>query len=168
MVYKGAGNGNALLLAAGKTGYGAMLKAGEHNKAQHLRYLFLYHILGQLALAQGEGHILKNVEMGEKGVFLEHGVNIALMGRHIVDALAHEYNVALVGLLKAAYKAQSGGLSAAGRTKEGDKLVIINIKGDIVQNHLAVFPAFGYIFKLNKLVSLFQSIFLSSLKQGGC
>ena len=133
-----AGYGDALLLTAGKTGDAAVLKAGERDHAEHLVDALIYLVPRDFLLAQRESDVLKNVEMGEQGVALENGVDVALIRRQLVYILAHEDDVALVGGGEAADETERGGLAAAGRAKQREKFVVVDIKIDMIQHDLAV------------------------------
>ena len=133
-----AGYGDALLLTAGKTGDAAVLKAGERDHAEHLVDALIYLVTRDFLLAQRESDVLKNVEMREQGVALENGVYIALIRRQLVYILAHEDDVALVGGGEAADETERSGLAAAGRAKQREKFVVVDIKIDMIQHDLAV------------------------------
>ena len=115
---EGAGDGHALLLAAGEAGHGTMLKALERHESEHLHHLGLDLLLGDLFLPQGKGHVFKDVQVGEQGVLLKDGVHTPLIGGHVVDLLPQEEDVALVRRLKAADEAQDRRLAAAGRAEQ--------------------------------------------------
>ena len=151
LVDKGAGNGHTLLLAAGKAVDTALFKAAECNHGEHLSNLLMDFGFGALLLTQGEGHIFKNVQVREQGIALENGVYIALIGRNIVDILTHKDNIALVSSFKAADKAQSGGLAAAGGAQQSNKFIIVNVQTDIVQNNSFVI-GFADVFKFYYLL----------------
>ena len=70
------------------------------------------------------------------------------MGGHVVDPLAHEQHVALVRIYKAADDPQGGGFSAAGGAQQRDKLVVMDVQTDIVQDNLPV-KGFGDILQLD-------------------
>ena len=76
--------------------------------------------------------------MGEQGVALENGVDVALIRRQLVYILAHEDDVALVGGGEAADETERGGLAAAGRAKQREKFVVVDIKIDMIQHDFAV------------------------------
>ena len=137
-IHQRPGNGDTLLLTAGQAGNTTVGKAGEHDHIQHFFNLFLDFLLGNLPFPQGKGNVFKYIQVGEQGVFLEHRIDIALMGRHIVDAFSHKNNVALIRVGKAADNPQRSGLSAAGGTEKGNKFVIVDIQTDIVQNAFSV------------------------------
>ncbi len=145
VVDEGAGDGDALLLAAGETGHGTMLKALERYESEHLHHLGLDLLLGDLFLPQGEGHVFKDVQVGEQGVLLKDGVHTPLVGGHVVDLLPQEEDVALVRRLKAADEPQQGRLAAAGGAEQGDKLVVVDVQVDAFQHRLTV-ERFGDVF----------------------
>ena len=74
--------------------------------------------------------------MREQRVFLEHGVDTALMGRDIVDLITLKIHLTALGRFKARDDAQGGRLTAAGRTEQGNELLVIDVEADIVQYHL--------------------------------
>ena len=155
LAHQSPGDGYPLLLPAGKAGDAAVLKAGEGNQGEHIPHLLLDFRFGHLLLPQGEGHVLKHVQMGEQGIALEHGVHVALVGGHIVDVLPHEDNVPLIGALKPADEPQGGCLAAAGGTQQGEKLIVIDVQTDVVQHYLAV-KGLGDVFQLDDFFHIFS------------
>ena len=89
--------------------------------------------------------------MREQGVALEHGVDVALVRRHVVDPITEKHHVAGVGRLKAADDAQRRGLAAAGGAEQRQKLVVIDIQVDVVENLVPV-VGLGDILELNDLL----------------
>ena len=130
----------------------ALFKAGELHELEHLRYLLLNLGGRDFLHTQGEGDVLKDVEMGEKRIALKHGVDVALMRWKGSDVLAEKEHVALVGLLKTGDDPQCGGLTAAAWTQERYKLVVIDIQIDMVQYRLPV-KRFGNSFQLDDFPS---------------
>ena len=100
---------------------------------------------------QGEGHILKDVQVGEESVALKDGVHVALVGRHVVDPIAHEDHIALIRCLKAADDAQRCGLAAAGGAEKRQKLIVVDVQIDVVQHDLAI-KGLGDVFQLDNFV----------------
>ena len=86
--------------------------------------------------------------MGKQGVFLEHGVDVPFMGGHVVDPVAHKQHIALIRVHKAADDPQGGSFSAAGGAQQRDKLVVMDVQADIVQDNLPV-KGFGDILQLD-------------------
>ena len=76
--------------------------------------------------------------MGEEGVALKDGVDVALVRRDVVDALAKEENVALIRRFEAADHAQGRSLAAAGRAEQRQKFIVVNVEIDAVENGLAI------------------------------
>ena len=70
--------------------------------------------------------------MGKQRVVLEHGVDVALVGRHAFGGLAENLDMALVGLLEAGDEAQAGGLARARGAEHGEELALGDVEGDAV------------------------------------
>ena len=87
--------------------------------------------------------------MGEQGVFLEHGVQLAFVGGKLADILPFKYDAAGVRGLESADDPQGGGFAAAAGTQKGHKGVLPDGKVQIVQNHGPV-KAFGNVHKVNQ------------------
>ena len=94
LVDQTAGDGHALLLAAGHLADAAALEALQAHDFQHIPHLAADGLFVHLLQAQAEGHILKHVQVREQRVFLEHGVHRALVGRHARDVLAFQQHLA--------------------------------------------------------------------------
>ena len=88
--------------------------------------------------------------MREERVFLEHGVDLALVGRDVHDILAVEEDLALGGLQEAAEDAQQRRLAAAGGTEQRDKLVFVNIQADALEDDLSILKALDDILELDQ------------------
>ena len=131
-------DGDALLLSAGQARDVAALKARELDEREHFVDLLLDLVARQLLLAQRERHVFKHVQVGEEGVALKDGVDVALVRRDVVDALAKEENVALIRRFEAADHAQGRGLAAAGRAEQRQKFIVVNVEIDAVENGLAI------------------------------
>ena len=113
-VDKSSGNGNTLLLAAGKLRNLAVFKAFEADNLQHLSNTLVYLLLGQLCKAQPEGDILVHIKVRKQRILLENGVDLSLVRRDIIDPLAVKKHIAACGLYKTADDPERGGLTAAG------------------------------------------------------
>ena len=133
-----ARNGDALLLSAGQARDVAALEARELDEREHLVDLLLDLVARQLLLAQRKRHVFKHVQVGEEGVALENGVDVALVRRNVVDALTEKEDVALIRRFKAADHAQGRGLAAAGRAEQRQKFIVVNVEIDAVENGLAI------------------------------
>ncbi len=63
-----------------------------------------------------------------------HGIDVALVGGHIVDAVTHENHIALIRVSKAADDPQGGGFTAAGLTYNTNRFSTGNVKGYAVNS----------------------------------
>ena len=75
---------------------------------------------------QAERNIFRYVQVREQRIALEHGVDLALVGRNIVQALAVKEYIAGIRLLEAADDTQRGRFAAAGRAQQRDELAALN------------------------------------------
>ena len=133
-----ARNGNALLLAARQRGHVPHLKPLQPHQGQHARDLLLDLACGQLADMQAKGYVFCNVQVREQRIALEHRIDLPLIRRHVVDALALEQDVARRRRLKPAQDAQRGRLAASRRAEQRDKLLIPDIEIDPPENRFPV------------------------------
>ena len=51
-------------------------------------------IFGHLFQLEAKRNVVENIQMGEQGIFLEHGVDPSLVGRNIVDFLSFKKQAA--------------------------------------------------------------------------
>ncbi len=126
-VYKGAGNGHALLLAAGQGVNTAVFKALERDDFQHFLNAFVYLVLRKLRDSQTEGNVVVYVQMREKGVSLKHRVDPPLVRRNIINPHTFKQHVAAGRLQEAAYYAQRGCFAAARRAQQCEELLIVDV-----------------------------------------
>ena len=76
--------------------------------------------------------------MREQGIALKDRVDLALVGRHLIDAFAVEQNIAGCRRQKASDDTKRGGLAAAAGAQQGEKLPVIDVKIDRIEDSLAV------------------------------
>ena len=76
--------------------------------------------------------------MREQRIFLEYGVDLALVRRQAGDVLPVKDNLSVIGIEKARDDAQQRGLAAAGRAEQCDKFIFIDVQRDAVEHALAV------------------------------
>ena len=134
VVDQGAGDGHALLLAAGELRH----LAGQLLLGQvHLRGHFLHPAvdvgLVHLFDPHTKGDVLIHAHGGEQGVVLEHHADVALFHGHVGNILALHRHGAQRGLNKAGDGAQRGGFAAAGGPQEGVKFALFHVNVDILQ-----------------------------------
>ena len=150
LVDERAGDGDALLLTAGELGHvavGVVLKAYQ---TQHTHDLLRDNILRLLLDGQAEGDVVVDVHVREERVFLEYGVDLALVGRDVHDVLAVKEDLALGGLQEAAEDAQQRRFAAAGGTEQGDELIFVNVQADALEDDLPVLKALDDILELDQ------------------
>ena len=131
---------------------GIVLKA---NKAQHTHDLLLDNVLRLFLERQAEGDVVIHVHVGEEGILLEDGVDLALVGRDADDVLTVEEDLALGGLQEAAEDAQQCRLAAARGAEQRDELIFVNVKRDALENDLSVLKALDDVLELNDLFLFF-------------
>ena len=89
-------------------------------------------VLGNALDPQAVGDVLADRHMRKERVVLEHGVDVALVGRHAFGGLAENLDMPLVRLLEAGNEAQAGGLAGARRPEHGEELAFGDVEGDAV------------------------------------
>ena len=122
-----AGERHALLLAAGELVGHAVFHALEADHAQDAVDFLGDLLLGELAQLEAVGDVVEDVVVRQQGVALEDHRGVALVGRELVDGLAAEVDLALVGALEAGDHAQDRGLAAAGGAQQRHELA----RGDL-------------------------------------
>ena len=100
-VDQGAGDSDALLLAAGQLIWFAALKAAELHQVEHLHHALANLVLGNLLHPQAVGDVVEDGHVRKQRVALEHGVHVALERLLIGHVGAGKQNLARRGLLKA-------------------------------------------------------------------
>ena len=114
---EGAGEGDALALAAGELVGVALAEAGEADGFEELVDAVGDFLFGRAIFAadfEAEGNVFKDVEVAEEGVVLEDETDAALTGGGIGDVLAVEVDAAIavgVGVFKAGDDAEEGGFA---------------------------------------------------------
>ena len=130
-----AGEGDALFLAAGELGGKAVAFGGELDEFESAQGAG-FGVLGA-ALAESEFDVAEGGEMGEEGVVLEDGADVALVGFEVVDGGAVEHDFAGGGLFEAADHAEGGGFAAAGGAEEGVETAAFESEGNVVYGAVA-------------------------------
>ncbi len=125
-----AGEGDALLLAAGELPRLALLEPFEPDDAEHLfdprALLALVHPLQP----HPERDVVPDRHVREERVVLEDHVHVAPVRRHGGDVDAAEQDPPLVGLLEAADHPEGRRLPAAARPEQGEELALLDLDRD--------------------------------------
>ena len=119
---QGPGQGHPLLLATRQLARTALFIAGELDEFEGFPKSCGRLCLGQLEVAQSEGHIVGYREERKEGVVLEDGVDVAFVGRTIGHIDAIEEDGPAGGLLEAGYQPEGRRLSAPGWPEDGEEL----------------------------------------------
>ena len=106
-------------------------------------------------LDEAKGNIVKNIQMGKKGITLKNGVDLTLVRRHTIDDFSFKNDFAAVRRLKAGNDAKRCGFSAAGGAKQRNKLPVADVQIDVFKHRLPV-KADGDIFQVNDHCVFFQ------------
>ena len=114
------------------------VKALQADDLQHFTDTLPYLVLRHFCDTQAEGYVFKHVQMRKQRIFLEHRVDLPLMGRDIVDPLAVEGHIAAGGRGETADDPQCGGLAAPTGAKQREEFGIVDVKIDVIENQLVV------------------------------
>ena len=128
-----AGDGDALLLAAGQLVRLAVGEVRYLHQLQSLVHAGLYLLGRNLARLETVGDIIAHTQVREDGVVLEHHADVALVSGHVVDALVAEIEVAALDGVKARYHAQKRGLAAAGRAEQREEFALADVQRNAVE-----------------------------------
>ena len=129
---QGARQRHALALAARQFVRLAAAKIFELHQRQHVGDALCDPRLGETFLLEAEGHIVLDIEMREQRVALEHHVDRPPMRRHLRQIDTVEQDAAGIRPFEAGDQAEQSGLAAAGRTKQGKKLALVDIERQLV------------------------------------
>ena len=88
LVYQRAGNGDTLLLAAGKRADTSLLKPFQIHQIQDSAHLALDHVLGGLFLFKPEGDVIVNIHMGKQSISLKDRIDRSFIRWKILDRFA--------------------------------------------------------------------------------
>ena len=83
-------------------------------------------VFGNLLELECKRHVLVHRHVGVQSVALEHHGDVAILGRHVVDALAVDEHVARGDVLQAGDHAHRRGLTAARGADEDDELLVMD------------------------------------------
>ena len=117
----GAGQGDALLLAAGELGRHAVGVLVDLHHAQDFVRPAVALLPGHPAGLEAVGDVVAHGHVGEHGVVLEHHAHVALVGGDVVDHLVVHADLAAFNGVEADDHAQQRGFAAAGRAQQREK-----------------------------------------------
>ena len=155
LIHDSAGDGDSLLLSAGKSGDGPLLKAFQVDELQNLFHLLLNDILRHLLLPETECDIFINIHMREKRISLKDRVDRPFVGRKIGNIFAVQKNFALRRQFESGYHSEGRRLAAAGRSQKGNEFTALDIQIEVRDGGEAVIVCFCDVLQLNNLFSHF-------------
>ncbi len=135
-----AGDGHALLLAAGELGGVARPEARQVDEVQHLADPALDRRLVDLAQPQAEGDVVEHREVGEQRVVLEDESDVAAMRRPVVQSPAAQRDGALGQRLESRDAAKRRRLAAAAGAEEREELALHHLEGQGADGDLGRVP----------------------------
>ena len=127
-----AGDGDALLLAAGNLRGLLPLLPLHLDEAEHAAHALLDFVLRAALQPQAEGDVVPERQVREERVVLEDRVHAALVRRHGGHVLAVEENAARVRPFEAGQHAQERRLAAPARPEEREELAPFHVESDVV------------------------------------
>ena len=143
MVDQGAGERDALRLAARQLRRLALLEALQLDQLEHLGNALGDLGLRHLALAQPERHVVLDRHVREQRVVLEDRVDLALVRREAGHVLLAQVHGAAGRLLEPADHAQRRGLAASGGAEQRDEAAPLEGEREIVDG-FDLSERFGY------------------------
>ena len=121
LVDHGAGDGHALLLAAGKLMRATVRELFEMHHAQGFQHPALDSAFRTGLHPKPESHVVAHGHMREQRVILKHGIDLTALRRDVVHPLPADGYVSLIRGLEARKDSQDGRLAATGRPKGGSE-----------------------------------------------
>jgi hypothetical protein len=126
------GQGDPLLLAARQLRRAAPLQPLELDQGQRLGHPPPGLGLGHVLEPHAEGDVVAHAQEREQGVALEHGVDLALVGRGADHVDPVEQDAPAGGLLEPGHQAKGGRLAATRRAEQGEELAAGHVQVDTI------------------------------------
>ena len=154
VVDEGAGDRDALLLAAGELVGVAVQLGREADQAQRLRHLGADRGAAGADHLQRVGDVVVDGAVGEQLEVLEDRADVApqlrdLLLRQGADVAAGDADAAVGGRLVADQGLDQGRLAAAGRADEEDEFAAVDRQRDPVERHVAARVDLGHVAQLD-------------------
>ena len=146
--HDGAGEGDALALAAGKLGRAAVQEVVKlHHRGGAADFRIMRFGVDAADL-EGKADVFVDVHIGVERIALEHHGDIAVFRIEVIDPLAIDENIAFCGLLETGDHAHGRRLATAGGAEQNEELFIGNREVEIIDANERP-PALGDIAELN-------------------
>ena len=138
VTHDGAADSDTLALAAGeRLGLTVEVLGNAQNLGSRAN-LAVDLVLGDLLELERKRHVLVHRHIGVQSIALEHHGDVAVLGRHVVDALAVDEHIARGNVLQAGDHAHRRGLTAARGANEDDELLVVNGEVEVLYSEHTV------------------------------
>ena len=130
--YDSATHGNTLSLAAGKS---LRLSVEEFLEVEDLRYFVYLSVdlsLRYLSQLKSESHVVSYCHMWIESVALEYHSDVSVLWLYVVHLDSVDVEISFRDVIESGDHTQSCGLSAAGRSYEDNKFMILYFEIEIV------------------------------------
>ena len=130
--YHSSADGDALALTAGES-LGLSVKIlGDAEDVGDFLDLCVNVSLGSSLELQSKRHVVADGHVRIQRVVLENHRDISVLGDDVVHQVAVDVQLAFGDVLKTRDHAQSGGLTAAGRTDQNDEFLVLDVQVDVM------------------------------------
>src|SRR5690349_9159657 len=102
-----------------------------------------------MAQLEREGHVLVDAHVRVEGVVLEDHGDVAIFGRHIIDAPLPNVEIPAGDLLQSRDHAQDRRFAAAGGADEDEKFVIADMQVQVLDHRRLAAVALVYLLEAN-------------------
>ena len=138
VTHDGAADSDTLALAARKRlGLTVEVLGNAQNLGSRANFAVDL-VLGDLLELERKRHVLVHRHIGVQSIALEHHGDVAVLGRHVVDALAVDEHIARGNVLQAGDHAHRRGLTAARGANEDDELLVVNGEVEVLYSEHTV------------------------------
>ena len=84
---------------------------------------------------QSEGQVVIHGHVGIQSIVLEDHGDVTVLGGHVVDQTAADVQLAFGNLFQTGDHTQGSGLTAAGRTDQNDKFLVLDLQVELLDCH---------------------------------
>ena len=115
-----------------------MFESFKTNQGNHTHDLLVNDVLGLFLDLETECDVVIDIQMRKQCIVLEYGIDVPLVGRDLCDILTVHHDLTFRRIQESGNDPKQRCLTAAGRTKQGDKLVLIDVERDALQDDRVV------------------------------
>ena len=145
LIDKSSGNGNSLLLTAGKKGDVSFFETFQTYHLQHSFDFLLNDSFIYFFQIQAETDIIHNIKMWKQRIFLEYRIDLPFIWRKLGDLNAVKQHLSTAWFLKSCDDPQGCCFSTAAGSQKRKEFVFVDIQVDSPE-HLLVIKIFCEIF----------------------